>query len=374
MKQIHILIYIAVVLFTSDLFAENNQSVPQLINYQGYITDENGKGISGKKKVELRLYDKMMSRQEIWGPQIFESVAVVNGQFNVILGDRDISNRLIVDAFESGERYLGIKFGNTGDDLNQLVEISPRQKILSIPYAINALNAQKLVGLDQKDLLENSGAKMVGVFNEFTNSNSNNVQGVLKNLDTAIKKQSDVHSKEFKLLAEGSDDTEEAIITISASGIQFDTDHIDSNLNHVNPILYYWPDEINEIIFSAKNYRGSFCVGGDGVQNLDGKGTNVKSRCSQYRYQGQNINITGREPDNWIRLSINNIKQKTCPDQLDRIPKDGYPGKYGNADFNVFCLYSKEKGHWQDEVTILTIEEVDWSANLGQWEWKIWYR
>jgi len=122
-------------------FADNTNQIPNLINYQGVLTDENGAGIFGIKKIEFRLYDKMIGGQEIWGPQIFESVTVVNGQFNVILGDKDINNRLIVNAFDSGDRYLGIKFGNTGDDSNRLVEISPRQKILTIPYAINALSS-----------------------------------------------------------------------------------------------------------------------------------------------------------------------------------------------------------------------------------------
>jgi len=354
-------------------FADNTNQVPNLINYQGVLTDENGNGISGVKKIEFRIYDKMISGQEIWGPQIFESVSVVNGQFNVILGDRDINNRLIVDAFKSGERYLGIKFGNTGDDFNQIVEISPRQKILSVPYAVNALNAQKLVNLDQKESLENAGAKMVGVFNDFTNSTSNNVQDVFKDIDSTINKQTEVHSKEFKLLAAGSDWTEEAIIMITSSGVQFETNYGSSG-QLINPVLFNWPEKLTEIIFEVINLGDDFCVGGEGVQDLDEKGTGVRSRCSSYHYDGKNLNHIPREPNNWIRLSINNNKQKTCPDQLDRTPIDGYPGKYGHPLHNTYCFYSKEKGHWQDDVRIIAIEEVDWSGSYGQWQWKIWYR
>lgn len=67
----------------------------------------------------------------VWGPQVFESVPLISGRFNVILGTTDTAGRLITSAFGAKDRYLGIKV-----DAN--AEIVPRQQILSTPYAIQA--------------------------------------------------------------------------------------------------------------------------------------------------------------------------------------------------------------------------------------------
>ncbi|QTA90639.1 Uncharacterized protein dnm_067000 [Desulfonema magnum] len=113
-------------------------SVPPLVNYQGMLTDADGKPLTGTKKIEFNLYDAATGGTKFWGPQIFSSVPLVNGMFNVILGEKDEEKRLITDAFESSGRYLGIKV-NDGD------ELFPRQQILSTPYAIRAEKAGKIL-------------------------------------------------------------------------------------------------------------------------------------------------------------------------------------------------------------------------------------
>jgi hypothetical protein len=113
------------------------QSVPPLVNYQGMLTDASGNALTGTKKIEFNLYDAATGGNKVWGPQVFSSVPLVNGMFNVILGTTDTAGRSIAEAFGGKDRYLGIKVGDEP-------ELGPRQQILSTPFAINADNANLL--------------------------------------------------------------------------------------------------------------------------------------------------------------------------------------------------------------------------------------
>jgi len=132
-KQLIFLVFLLII-FSGNTFAENISTVPHLINYQGFLSDENGKGITGKVKIEFNIYKTSTGVTLLWGPQIFNSLPVVNGLFNVILGSTDAEEDSIATAFEASEAFLGMK-------VNDGVEITPRQKILSVPYAMNSLNS-----------------------------------------------------------------------------------------------------------------------------------------------------------------------------------------------------------------------------------------
>jgi hypothetical protein len=117
------------------------QSVPELINYQGRLTDTDGPIPDDTYKLEFNIYDAATTGNKVWGPQVFKAVPVVNGLFNVILGEQETDQdgvqltdgAHILTAFSSSKRYLGIKV-NSGS------EITPRQQILSAPYALKARN------------------------------------------------------------------------------------------------------------------------------------------------------------------------------------------------------------------------------------------
>jgi len=114
-------------------------SVPSLINYQGMLTDSDGKSIEGAKKLEFNIFDSESGGTNIWGPQIFSHVPVIKGMFNVILGTTDVNGRPIRNAFNSEHRYLAIK---VGDNMN----IMPRQRVLSTPYSLIANVARTVEG------------------------------------------------------------------------------------------------------------------------------------------------------------------------------------------------------------------------------------
>ncbi|MCI5197688.1 MAG: tail fiber protein [Candidatus Electrothrix sp. AW5] len=120
-------------------------SVPPLINYQGTLTDAQGQPVANTaKKLTFNIYDAAADGNLIWGPQIFDSVPVINGMFNVILGTTDTQGRLITDAFDATTRFLGITVDEVGQSGG--TEITPRQQILSVPYTVQAENSLKLNG------------------------------------------------------------------------------------------------------------------------------------------------------------------------------------------------------------------------------------
>jgi len=111
-------------------------TIPKLINYQGVITEASGKTFNGQKTITFNIYDASGTNASIvWGPQTFKNVNIVNGRFNVILGEVDENEpaRKIIDAFGGEKRFIGIKVDGK--------EIFPRQQVLNVPFAINAKNA-----------------------------------------------------------------------------------------------------------------------------------------------------------------------------------------------------------------------------------------
>ncbi len=123
-------------------------SIPQLINYQGKLTDAQGQELAtAEYSLEFNIYDSPTAGTPVWGPQKFDGVAgqghgstvpVLRGYFNVILGPVDTAGRPIVSACATGpNRVLGIK-------VNGGVEIQPRQQILSAPFAVSAATTESL--------------------------------------------------------------------------------------------------------------------------------------------------------------------------------------------------------------------------------------
>jgi microcystin-dependent protein len=120
------------------------QSVPALINFQGQVLAADGTPLAtGDYTVTFQLFDAAEGGTLIWGPQVMDGtggvgrgprVPVVQGHFNVMLGPVDTASRPLTGAFLGAIRFLEIKVGTNNP-------ISPRQQILSAPYALNAGNA-----------------------------------------------------------------------------------------------------------------------------------------------------------------------------------------------------------------------------------------
>jgi hypothetical protein len=123
------------------------QSVPALINYQGQLTDVSGAPLPTADYVlTFSIYDADRDGVRVWGPQVFDGasgqghgpkIPVVQGFFNVMLGAVDTNGVSIKDAFKATNRFVEIKVGNNN-------AMTPRQQVLSAPFAIKAESAEKL--------------------------------------------------------------------------------------------------------------------------------------------------------------------------------------------------------------------------------------
>jgi len=101
--------------------------VPQLVTYQGLLTDTSGSPITDLVSMEFSIYDDSSGGNLIWS-ETHSSVSVLNGYFTVLLGG---INPLGDSVFTESDRYLGIAVD--GDP-----ETQPRARISAAPYANNA--------------------------------------------------------------------------------------------------------------------------------------------------------------------------------------------------------------------------------------------
>jgi hypothetical protein len=97
--------------------------VPQVINYQGRLTDASGNPVpDGNYQITFTIYDDSTDGSAIWTET--QSAAVTGGTFNVLLG----SDSALTDShFVSNERWLGIKVGTDP-------ELVPRTRLVTAPY------------------------------------------------------------------------------------------------------------------------------------------------------------------------------------------------------------------------------------------------
>jgi len=114
-----------------------SQSVPQLVNYQGRLTNASGQPINTIVPMHFALMDgDTYTATVLWG-ETQSSVSVNQGVYNVLLG----SVKPIPGSALSGATvYLEVKV--SGETLK------PRQRITSVPFAIRSDNASKLGGQD----------------------------------------------------------------------------------------------------------------------------------------------------------------------------------------------------------------------------------
>jgi len=121
---------------------EPDVEVPQLINYQGYLTDKDtSEPITGSIDITFSLYDLSSGGSALWAET--QSVSINDGLFNILLGG---INPFDADDF-SGDRWLGIRVDTDP-------EMTPRQQITSVAFALvasEANNANTRDGMDSDD-------------------------------------------------------------------------------------------------------------------------------------------------------------------------------------------------------------------------------
>lgn len=140
-------------------------TVPELVNYQGRLTDESGTPLAtADYALRFEVWSDPVAGTRVWGPLCFDldtggtptdghkfKVPVVQGYFNVVLdkdtGYDDCAGTTsedppapVTDAFSEDSRYVEIAVWNDGTSAWE--SILPRQQVLSAPYAVSAERAR----------------------------------------------------------------------------------------------------------------------------------------------------------------------------------------------------------------------------------------
>jgi formylglycine-generating enzyme required for sulfatase activity len=108
--------------------------IPNLINYQGRLTDAQGNPVTGNRTMAIRIYDSPtggnMTYEETIG-----TVAVTNGIYGFRFGNEGEG----IGAVLSGEDYLALSVNGT--------EESTRTRLLAVPYALKARESADAIAL-----------------------------------------------------------------------------------------------------------------------------------------------------------------------------------------------------------------------------------
>src|SRR5215469_4276190 len=130
-----------VLVLACSLLAVAQQSadvtVPPMVNFGGMLRDGNGKALTGVVGVTFYLYKDQQGGAPLW----IETQNVQpdkSGHYSVMLGSTT-SQGLPPSLFSSGEaRWLGVQAQGQTEQ--------PRVLLLSVPYALKALDAETLGG------------------------------------------------------------------------------------------------------------------------------------------------------------------------------------------------------------------------------------
>lgn len=122
-------------LWNGSALAAAPPPVPQTLQQQGRILDSDGAPVSSKVHFVFSLYAKATGGAAVWTEE--QDITLDDGYFSTELG----ATKAIADTFDGSTLYLGVTVGN--DD-----EMTPRQTISSVPYALlagSAVTAQSAV-------------------------------------------------------------------------------------------------------------------------------------------------------------------------------------------------------------------------------------
>jgi hypothetical protein len=105
-------------------------SVPSGVGFEGYLLNPtNGQPLDGQHDLTFRLYDVFSGGSPLagWSTNVYNDVEVEEGFYSVLLTGLPVANF-------TGDRWLGVTVdGGT--------EITPRTRIASVPFALNAQSA-----------------------------------------------------------------------------------------------------------------------------------------------------------------------------------------------------------------------------------------
>ena len=115
-------------------------AAPAALSYQGFLTDSVGNPVTGTWTVTFGLYAAPSGGQPLFEESL--DITTDKGLFSVYLGTPD--NPLPVASFETGQLFLAL----TVETDDGPVTLTPRQQVVSDPYALYAQDAAQLGGIE----------------------------------------------------------------------------------------------------------------------------------------------------------------------------------------------------------------------------------
>ena len=161
MKHTLRLLTIAFLAIVPSLAAQS--TIPGFISYQGRVADSTGalvgNGTAVNRTVVFRIWDGLSTSGNaslLYSEK--QTVTILNGEFSVLIGagepvtgsplsfdesGKKLSSVLTDSLWNNSTRYLGVSVYNDG--ATTATEISPRQQLVSTPFAIKAKTAETVV-------------------------------------------------------------------------------------------------------------------------------------------------------------------------------------------------------------------------------------
>jgi hypothetical protein len=103
-------------------------AVPNLLTQQGRLFDKSGQPVTGATNFILTLYDAATGGTSLWTET--QTITLDSGYFSIRLGE---IQALPPGLFDGAAKYLGVRVGTDP-------EMTPRQPLVSVPYALVAGN------------------------------------------------------------------------------------------------------------------------------------------------------------------------------------------------------------------------------------------
>ena len=130
----HVALFSIVLLLSLALSGPVPAEIPNTINYQGSLTQTDGAPLDGTVSMTFALYKELEGGGVKWSDTL--DVAVSNGIYSVVLGSTPGNP---IDLIFDKPFYLEVSVNGTA--------LEPRQSLTSVPYALNAVNAESLPGV-----------------------------------------------------------------------------------------------------------------------------------------------------------------------------------------------------------------------------------
>ena len=122
--------------------AGSHAVVPGEVNYQGLLLDSGGNPVTGNADFVFSLFDVASGGVALW-TESHDDVPVLDGVYDVVLGS---TTPLTPGLVAGGDLHLEISVdGET---------LSPRQRLLAVPYALSAASVDGLSGVFVTQLFE----------------------------------------------------------------------------------------------------------------------------------------------------------------------------------------------------------------------------